>query len=137
MKLEDQVINFEFAKKLKELGIKQDSLWYWKGDHKHDMRLINSSSSVDILGHTWKYHCSAFTVAELGKFLIESLSGNKLIFDIIPCWDDGENYWWFTHFINSDQAVIEELGNGNEAEARAKVLIYLLENKVIVLDSER
>ena len=29
MKLEDQVCSLELAKKLKELGVKQDSLFYW------------------------------------------------------------------------------------------------------------
>ena len=29
MKLEDQVCSLELSKRLKELGVKQDSLWYW------------------------------------------------------------------------------------------------------------
>ena len=29
MKLEDQVVSLELAKKLKELGVKQESLFYW------------------------------------------------------------------------------------------------------------
>ena len=31
MKLEQQVVSLELAKKLKELGVKQDSLFYWWG----------------------------------------------------------------------------------------------------------
>jgi len=29
MKLEDQVCSLELAKRLKDLGMKQESLWYW------------------------------------------------------------------------------------------------------------
>lgn len=29
MRLEDQAYGLELAKKLKELGVKQESLWYW------------------------------------------------------------------------------------------------------------
>jgi len=71
MQLEKQVVSLELAKKLKELGVKQESLFYWVGDHSNpdtpwtienwritdkDNRLKNWQSDTPI---------SAFTVAEL------------------------------------------------------------------------
>lgn len=35
MKLEQQVVSLELAKQLKELGVKQDSLFYWDTDYEN------------------------------------------------------------------------------------------------------
>jgi hypothetical protein len=35
MPLENQVVSLELAKKLKELGMKQESLFYWCGNRVH------------------------------------------------------------------------------------------------------
>lgn len=74
MKLEDQVCSLEFAKKLKELGVKQESLWYWV----EKSELINGKAV-----YSWVFSLdqrpidfaitepglSAFTVAELLNML--------------------------------------------------------------------
>ena len=40
MQLEQQVCNLELSKRLKELGAKQDSLWWWVIDYsgEHSLR---------------------------------------------------------------------------------------------------
>lgn len=74
MKLEDQVTNLEISKKLKSLGVEQESYFYWEGwnesiTHEED------GSFDDVY--------SAFTVAELIELL-----GNKL--GVIDHFKNGE-----------------------------------------------
>ena len=74
MKLEDQVVSLELAKKLKELGFKQESYFSWwsyvnDGDEFEQIKLLtdeqyeNSDSVKYALGNE---SFSAYTVAELG-----------------------------------------------------------------------
>ena len=66
MKLEDQVCSLELAKKLKELGVKQESLFYWwfvRNDMGDDV-FVSDTKPVNGTEY-W----SAFTVAELGEML--------------------------------------------------------------------
>jgi hypothetical protein len=46
MKLEEQVTSLELSKKLKELGIKQNSLFWWSREHQKDLHKITFSYSV-------------------------------------------------------------------------------------------
>jgi len=58
MHLEKQVCNLDQAKKLKELGVKQESLFYHTNSEKWG---VMPKSSIDFTGDPW----AAFTVAEL------------------------------------------------------------------------
>lgn len=60
MKLENQVCSLELAKRLKELGVKQDSLWVWVD------RLNNSTVCLSQQVQKLIPIYSAFTVSELG-----------------------------------------------------------------------
>lgn len=111
MKLENQVVSLDLAKKLKELGVKQESLFNWyempgRFGSKWRIRL-----SRGFLKH--EYY-AAFTVAELGEMLRPHL--NKDI------WLSGVG-----------QAMVDAQYMIDEANARARMLIYLLENKLINL----
>ena len=60
MNLEHQVSNQELSMKLKELGVKQESLWYW-GETTFGLQVkMSFKASEELLA-------SAFTVAELGE----------------------------------------------------------------------
>jgi len=64
MKLEDQVTSLELSKRLKELGVLQDSLWCWYASKspardKHFLERDNVPSRLN------EHKVSAFTVAEL------------------------------------------------------------------------
>lgn len=81
MKLEDQIVSLELAKKLKELGVKQESVFYWQvyydGEDNPVLEYKPKSTSgwETDLGdaehpENLRYF-SAFTVAELLQLLKE------------------------------------------------------------------
>lgn len=119
MRLENQVVSLELSKRLKELGVKQESLWYW-GVHE----VLGKSIGLNM---NWgDYHAttnavitySAFTVAELGEilpdgvYLFQKEYGGKSFF--IREFD-GKGVW----------------GGDTEANARAKILIHLIEKGIV------
>jgi len=62
MKLSEQVVSLELAKKLKELGYPQESLWYWNSNG--EIRRVDGFFDDDS-----KFIAVAPTVAELGEWL--------------------------------------------------------------------
>jgi len=104
MKLEDQVCSLELAKQLNELGVKQESLFYWWNsegkEYVSDQYRMNDSW-VDYVKTS-----SAFTVAELGEMLGD-YNDTDTVFKIKP---------------------------KTEADYRAKLLIYLIEEKIINIE---
>jgi hypothetical protein len=101
MKLENQVCSLELAKKLKELGVKQESLFYWVR-HWNEGKWVDKLFYLKDEDDKVNSFTSAFTVAELGEMLTKQQIKNSL---------DGSN--------------------DTETNARAKMLIYLVENKLI------
>ena len=74
MKLEKQAVNLELSKKLKELGVKQESLWWWVNWNNGEY--LGKQHPHGPLG--WQLEknkhddcecVSALTVAELGEML--------------------------------------------------------------------
>lgn len=103
MKLEDQVVSLELAKKLKELGVKQESLFYYfSADDDPNDTWISYIGEIDEITDGNDY--SAFTVAELGDML-------------------GKEY--------RDKSVAFKYSPDNEAETRAWTLIHLIEEGII------
>jgi len=125
MKLEDQVCSLELAIKLEKLGVKQDSLFYW-----YDYSEKNESAGISytkgkIVGENT---CSAFTVAELGEMLPVEIPYTDNGCDDISFLLTGKNSngkWWLNYTTGVEDA--------NEANVRAKMLIYLIENNLIEL----
>ena len=112
MKLENQVVSLELAKQLKELGVKQESLFYWTEFFGGTFEIKHQSFASG--GQTG--NCAAFTVAELG----EMLSWQKL------------------YIFNLPDELKDLVRHGEtEADARAKMLVYLLENKFLTNYYER
>ena len=107
MTIENETCSFKYAKKLKELGVKQESLYYWaRGDVYIAVAFYDSHNPLD------KNQYSAFTVAELGvmlKIAYVSIKGAL-----------GEYY------ITANGSLFI---SNKEADARAQALIWLIENK--------
>lgn len=122
MKLERQVTSLDLSKKLKELGVKQESLHRWLYVEAHDdFELDNGREETGY---------SAFTVAELGEMLPRNIK--------IP----NAQYPFYSlqmtkttsgkHYVGYGAEEIAEISS-TEADARAKMLIYLLKHKLITL----
>lgn len=126
MKLEQQVISLQLAKRLKELGVKQEScFWYWEDAYGivKSSRLENHQPRNPQGG--WNSY-AAFTVAELGEMLPRKLS-QKL--------DGSEDSGYFDTILG-EQCVItyidyHTIAAPTEAEARGLMLAYLIENKFL------
>jgi hypothetical protein len=128
MKLEDQVVSLELARKLKELGVKQESVFYWR-----ENRLIARLAEFDLAGRypDSQQDISAFT----GTEIVEQLPAELLV--------KGNNYIWFLeikkhlsgYIVNYYQEGVrltdEVFHEKKEADACTKILIYLLENDLL------
>lgn len=139
MKLENQVCSLELAKKLKELGVKQESLFYYCSALKVDTRLSSVSNTIwlpegifyisEIESFDYRKDYSAFTVAELGEMLPYSIAVNNRI-QYFYCGRNVSKEWWAGY----NPANVEYFYEKTEADARAKMLIYLIENKLISVE---
>lgn len=125
MPLEKQVASLELSKKLKELGMKQhDSAvfeWrpYAKGSSAEGEYYLVLVPRRDGYGIYDSNGSAAFTVAELGEMLPYAGLGAYLI----AC--KGRDDWSCAYGLQ------KTIFSGTEANARAKMLIYLIENNLI------
>lgn len=142
MKLENQVCSPELSEKLKSLGVSQKSLFYWwkygdnpvlaiKTSNDQAIRSIENFDYFTTAGHKDYEYCSAFTVAELGEMLPLMIKDGYLELG-------NDSYGWFCVYREEEadwdtKDVVGIIRDENEANARAKMLIYLLENKLINL----
>jgi hypothetical protein len=74
MELSKQVVSLELARKLKTLGVKQESVWAWyEATDRDDTPRLNrfdEHCTVCVLPkQQWEENYAAFTVAELGEML--------------------------------------------------------------------
>jgi len=148
MPLENQVVSLELAKKLKELGINQESLWWWYNDFSDSSPCCQSSvtfdshwfqdkspmvwrctkcgniikkediSTVDNFVIRKKGIYSAYTCAEL----CEMLPFYRLM--VVRSGDKKECT------ITDEDTSVQGYGK-NLTNAMAKMLIYLIENKLV------
>lgn len=139
MTLEQQVTSLELSKRLKELGVDQESLFVWiqrkpesaseepswyikqEGNWPAGMKLFDS--------------VSAFTVAEVGERLPQIITFKNVVYQLFVSL--GLDKQWFVVYTNvqdyEENAPFPIKICHNEADTRAKMLCYLLENKLITL----
>lgn len=148
MTLEQQVCSLELAQKLKELGVKQESVFKYCGGHimydEDEEGKFEPCVNTDLLsmadeychtaGLTCEFTVSAFTVAELGEMLpgFVDLDGRVVVLKQNKS-NDGKTYGIYGTLMDGSAIKIEMFCAPTEANARAKMLIYLLENKLITL----
>jgi hypothetical protein len=152
MDLKNQVVNLALAKRLKELGFIQDSLFYWKpGKNKeicHRVGMIDKNGLTHVHDFQWqiikkseskepgeiKYFerlkkldliFSAFTCSELGDLLPMEIDGRR--FEVSRIMATGE---WVVGYMKKRGKIYFQVGD-NEVEARAKILIHLKDNGLI------
>ena len=127
--LEHQVCSRELAKRLEELGVRQESVFWWV-----DTKLTYTGGLAAHAQRTGSI--AAFTVAELGEMLPDEL--------IIPS-KNGKPYthwlrfgryrgvghrFWCAYPGGTTRTNLEERAH-TEADARAQLLIYLLEHHLL------
>ena len=152
MELEKQVCSLELAKKLRELGVKQESVfWHWATDVEGDgltwwtvsEKEPRRGKKVRELSTPQHYRgkIAAFTVAELGEMLpaIVEYKGTRR-FPVSRSKEDATGAREYKCFLDGTSLMDCFFIADTEADARAKMLIYLLENRLIPgesLDGER
>lgn len=131
MTIEKQVTNLELSKRLKELGVKQESLfWHTRisdtPDGRQDWLLRDTQWGQGALEEY-----SAFTVAELGEMLPEDIRVDASKHDhryyrihTAKCADG----WTFNY---EGEELLKQCVADTEADARGLMLEYLLKNKLI------
>lgn len=112
MKLEDQVCSLENAKRLEELGIRKVGLFQWINFGKGEIPTIVAWNHR-MFGSDYVH---APTVAELGEMLPWYVNTHH----------PAEAVW--KSFCEPDKAGGYWVTGKTEADARAKMLIWLLEN---------
>lgn len=119
MELSKQVTSLEISKRLKELGVLQNSLFRWTkfSLSKKPKILFDPTGGFLTFSGTLEYKYSAFTVSELGEMLPCWLRSSKS-----PYADEWRGY-------KTDNEVW--ITETTEADVRGKMLIYLFENKLI------
>lgn len=123
MKIEQQVCSMEQGQIFQQFGIIGHSYFVW---WFNDPQYFLDSSSADFDNPHLVEVCPAFSVAELGIMLPDEIKSEH----IYSMWIDerfGEPGRQFTtSMLNVDM----QQGWESEAECRADLLIYLLENKL-------
>lgn len=126
MPLEHQVTSLEVSQKMKALGFKQESAFFWRNQHRdwdknhwlhYPVYAFNEDTEIfatadDING------VSAYLSSELGEMLPAGTSTRK-------GWGMDSGYVMFDNEANKICSA------DTEADARAKMLIYLAENGLI------
>ena len=147
MNLEMQVCSLELSKKLKALGVKQDSLFYYQNNPYNDgqdcidimIKELSSENGENVIINTeseneYNPKYSAFTASELGEMLPISIylkdKRKELIF-FKHSKDHSVFYRNLKEVHYTDETFCCGEHDKTEANARAKMLIYLIENKLI------
>jgi hypothetical protein len=149
MRLEDQVITFETALKLKALGVSQNSYFSYmgdmtprlmEGDDKHPTKygpwiILLTTKPYNNQDGDWRDDvaikepfAAAFTVAELGQMLLAYVYRGH---SFTPLGTE-----WYHTWQNSRMESQPVLGPfDTEAQARAGLLIHLLENNLVTAEA--
>lgn len=121
MNLENLVCSLDLAKRLKELGVKQESLFYrfsCRGFQYLFCKYYEQYSphvNLDI-----KDGYSAFTAAELGEMLSDGFYTTKI-----------QGGYWKCSCVELNAYTTHHSFGKSEADARAKLLIFLIEEDLI------
>lgn len=126
--IEWQTCSLELAKRLKELGVEQES-YFWYDTEGLLYHPLDPQSNM---------YCvyRAFTVSELGEMLPAKIENGYLSCDKCSSGEDcqGDGTWVCCYGEvqeGKDHNCFEAISGNTLAEAMAKMLIYLIENKLI------
>jgi hypothetical protein len=134
--VENQVCSIELSKRLKALGVKQESYFYWiEYDEKKKFVALLPECEMQPELSTERSTIAAFAVDDL----IRKLPGflGKEYEYLLTIRRDTEDSWCGTYeynFSGPDQKdPLIEIGDESLPNVLAKMLIYGIENKLIIL----
>jgi hypothetical protein len=136
MELEQQVTSLELSKRLCELGVKQESLfyhhWYKKNrDYERIEHTIEKEYSESFDDNKWKFECyAAFTASELLELLPNEISNNDIYYTYLMIFKKNNEYEIRYDSMNIDRISHIKFGR-TLPNALAKMLIYFIENKLL------
>jgi hypothetical protein len=150
MKLEDQVITKDQAKKIKELGITAEALWYWvypkmEGMISTVVGVKPEHIALDILsdneGDEFDHDmAAAYSVAELGVILPGIINKCRLTQWVITGQTDNNISYGMQYRFRGDDPVnygvfpSRSIFGDTEAKARANLIMALLEEKILTAE---
>lgn len=143
--IQNHVTSLELSQKLKELGVPQRSSFWWIVTAEEPLLVFKTDvgsylENGGAVNHSYlepRSICSAFLSSELGEMLPEVING--CVIDTRRC-----NGSWYIRYegaitrnIKIPMGAKNSIGDKNEKEAdcRAKMLQYLIENKLIQVES--
>ena len=138
MNLEQQVCSLELAKLLKELGVKQESAFWWEQTKLAGRNIWSKEWALQFNNYSEPYNkdhiVSAFTAVELGDMLPITIdagtAGKGISSELLSIhkgtFEKGDRWQVMYYDVNFCNAV-------TEADARAKMLIYLLKKNLLSL----
>ncbi len=133
MKLEQQVSNLELSRRLKELGVKQESYFCWQPVARvEDGGILKDTGTCRLVrfedrgSYAYSKTFAAFTVAELGEMLPEKIK-EPVGESEFGC---GKGFVYYAKHV-PHVAVCHGQVADTEANARAKMLIYLIEQGIL------
>lgn len=149
MTLPSQLSSLELSKKLRELKVKQESLFFWiapEDSEKWPAKLVYKTglgvyyeNGAGVNEKTFKLapvFVSAFTSAELGEMLPAKINGFHIRYEKTAT-EYGFFRWSVTYWEigrEDEQRFEGRYSDIGEADARAKMLIYLLEHNLLTIE---
>lgn len=131
VRLDELCVSLELAKRLKEFGVKQESIFVH----------LDSGVGKDIWLYSQAINCykphemtSAFTAGEMGEMLPFRIFYNERWHGIEMV--KGSREYVITYRFGVSQCPRLVIFDKTEANARAKMLIYLIENRLIEVKYE-
>ena len=121
MKISNQTSSHELSQRLCELGVKKKSIFWYKPGGKYPTLLLEGERST-----TGYYR--AYTVAELGRILPERIiiDGRAKVLRTFKTLST-----WYVKYEDYETDDTEFWEKGKEANARARMVIYLVENNLL------
>ena len=159
MELKDQVSNFELSKKLFDIGFKSKHIFSWKeflhddtkklyktiyyvGWNKRYGEIVYSEDGFFFDDEAYIINTyPAYTVAELGVLLPKEIEHNFNTWSsyYISFGNDGVNnepgVWYMDDDLYGEKSILHGTGALTEADARAQMLIWLIENGKIKIEN--
>jgi hypothetical protein len=129
MTIENHVTSLKLSKRLHELGVRQKSLFCWITNQRTNKWTVVYGSN-----HSFDLAYPAYLASELGEMLPQIINIKGISHKWLSAkYDRDEMTVWEATLKTYQQENLKFFPADNEANARAKMMIYLLENDLIKL----